>query len=322
MSIAANAAKARHRANRTGKLKVGRCILADKPKPTGPFQINNARVRELERIITSRYGVVLPETDDADLFIEVAAYSLNAHCQSKGLDLDKVLADWCHRWAPWALQRAGTIVRPILNMLVGRKYQMKADEAARKICLTLLERTALEIKTMGACDFSARVRKGIAKDVKRSGDRSRQTAKRRARGVEPRESWLAKNSLSKGRPWDAEGISRAQWYRRFRETGPSLVGMSTKSDTLVSSVPVDPSQEAPSRGPNSLTLEKKSIVIGAEGPPVGRNAALVSGSAGVVVVLPSKPLPSLQSRHGAVNANGGAEQCDGDEVLNRMGAAS
>ncbi|TPK16681.1 hypothetical protein FJ872_17930 [Mesorhizobium sp. B2-5-9] len=287
MSIA-NAAKARLLANRTGKMKVGRCILADKPKPTAPFMITNARLRELERVITTRYGAVLPETDDADLFIEVAAYSLNAHCLTIGADLDKVLADWCHRWAPWALQRAGTIIRPILNMLVGRRYQMKADEAARKICLTLLERTTLEIKTMGACDFSARVRKGVAKDVKRSGDRARQTAKRRARGVEPRESWLAKNSLSKGRPWDAEGISRAQWYRRFRETGTSLVGISTKSDTLVS--------------------------------PVSITSPL--GSAPVVLALPSKPLLPLKSRYGAVNANGGAKQCDGDEVLNRMGAAS
>lgn len=287
MSLA-TAAKARHRANRTGKMKVGRCILADKPRQTAPFMLNNARLRELERVITSRYGVILPETDDADLFIEVAAYSLNAHCHQTGADLDKVLADWCRRWAPWALQRAGTIIRPILNMLVGRKYQMKADEAARKICLTLLERTALEIKTMGACDFSARIRKGIAKDVKRSNDRARLTAKRRAKGVEPRESWLAKNSSSKSRPWDAEGISRAQWYRRYRETGPSLVGISTKSDTLVSSVTI----------------------------------GLPLGSAAVVLALPSKFLPSLQSGHGAVNANGGAEQCDGEEVLNRMGAAS
>ncbi|TGT42829.1 hypothetical protein [Mesorhizobium sp. M8A.F.Ca.ET.165.01.1.1] len=303
-------------------MKVGRCILADKPKPTAPFQITNARLRELERVITSRYGAVLPETDDADLFIEVAAYSLNAHCLSNVLDLDEVLANWCHRWAPWALLRAGTIIRPILNKLVGRRYQMKADEAARKICLTLLERTALEIKTIGACDFSARVRKGIAKDVKRTSDRARQTAKRRARGVEPRESWLAKNSLSKGRPWDAEGISRAQWYRRFRETGPSLVGMSTKSDTLVSSEPVDPPQEAPSRGPSSLTLEKKSRSIGVKGPPVGRNTAASSGSAGVVLALPSKALPSLQSRQGAVGASGGTEQCDGDEALRQMGVAS
>lgn len=307
MSIA-KAALSRHRANRTGKMKVGRCILAEKPKGSAPFQVTNLRLRELERVIKSRYGAILPETDDADLFIEVAAYSLNAHCLSVGADLDKVLADWCHRWAPWALHRAGTIIRPILNQLVGRKYQMKADEAARKICLTLLERTVLEIKTMGACDFSERVRKGIAKDVKRSGDRARQTAKRRARGVEPRESWLAKNSLSKSRPWDAEGISRAQWYKRYRETGPSLVGISNKSDTLVSSAPVGPSQEAPSRGPSSLTLAEKSLGV--------------VGGAVVVMALPAKHRPSLQSRNGAVSASAGTEQCDVEEGLHQMGVAS
>ncbi|WP_206619050.1 hypothetical protein, partial [Mesorhizobium sp. M7A.F.Ca.US.002.01.1.1] len=59
-----------------------------------------------------------------------------------------------------------------------------------------------------------------------------------------------------------------------------------------------------------------------DGPPCGRNAAVVLGSAGVVVALPSKSVPSLQSGIGSVSASGGTEQCDGDEVLNRMGAAS
>ncbi|MFK0687971.1 hypothetical protein ACFX5Q_07170 [Mesorhizobium sp. IMUNJ 23033] len=303
----ANAAKARHRANRTGKMKVGRCILAEKPRIVAPFQVTSLRVREIERVITSRFGTVLPETDDADIFIEAAAYGLNAHCHRNGLDLDRALAGWCARWAPWALERAGTIIRPILNKLVGRKYDLKADEVARSLLISMWERTALELRTIGAHDIPVRIRKGIAKSVKRSNDRVRQTAKRRAKGVQPRESWLAANSLSKARPWDAEGISRAQWYRRQRETTPSLLGISTKGDTLVSSLPVGPSQEAPSRGPGSLTLAEKSFVL---------------GGAVVVLALPSKPPSSLQSGIGAVNATGGAEQCDGEELLRQMGVAS
>ncbi|RWG60476.1 MAG: hypothetical protein EOQ64_01475 [Mesorhizobium sp.] len=318
----ANAAKARFRANRTGKMKVGRCILAEKPRPSAPFQVTSLRLRELERIITNRFGVVLPETDDADIFIEVAAYALNARCHQDGLDLDPVLTGWCARWAPWALPRAGTVIRPILNKLVGRKYDMKADDVARRLLISMWERTAFELRTIGAHDIPTRVRKGIAKSVKRSNDRARQTAKRRAKGVQPRESWLAAHSLSKARPWDAEGISRAQWYRRHGETGPSLVGRTTKSDTLVSSVPAVPLQEAPSWGPSSLTLAEKSFVKTPEGPPSGRNAAVVLGTSGVVVALSSKQHSSLQSRHGAVNADGGTEQCDVEEGLRQMGVAS
>lgn len=283
MSIAA-AAKARHSANRTGKMKVGRCVLADKPRIVAPFQVTSLRVRELERVITSRFGVVLPETDDADIFIEAAAYGLNAHCHRNGLDLDPVLAGWCSRWAPWALPRAGTILRPILNKLVGRKYDMKADDVARRLLISMWERTALELRTIGAHDIPTKTRKGIAKSVKRSNDRVRQSAKRRARGVQPRESWLAANSLSKARPWDAENISRAQWYRRQRETAPSLLGITTKGDTLVSSVGL--------------------------------------GAAVVIVAHPSMSLPSLQSRIGAASANVDAEQCDVEEVLCQMGVAS
>lgn len=264
---------------------MGRCVLAEKPRIVAPFQVTSLRLRELERVITNRLGVIIPETDDGDIFIEVAAYALNAHCYRNGLDLDAALTGWCSRWAPWALQRAGTIIRPILNKLVGRKYDMKADDVARRLLISMWERTALELRTIGAHDIPVRIRKGIAKSVKRSNDRVRQTTKRRARGVQPRESWLAANSLSKARPWDAEGISRAQWYRRHGETGPSLVGISTKSDTLVSS-------------------------------PVGLGATVVD------LALSSKSLSSLQSRIGADNANGSAEQCDGEEVLRHMGVAS
>lgn len=50
----ANAAKARFRANRTGKMKVGRCILAEKPRPSAPFQVTSLRLRELERVFDHR----------------------------------------------------------------------------------------------------------------------------------------------------------------------------------------------------------------------------------------------------------------------------
>jgi len=49
----------------------------------------------------------------------------------------------------------------------------------------------------------------------RVGRRARaRQAGRRAAGVLPRAIWLAANPLSRERPWRAEGVSRATWYRR------------------------------------------------------------------------------------------------------------
>jgi hypothetical protein len=75
----------------------------------GRLQYNRTthRLREIERIIAHRWGIV-PETDDADIVFEpVADCLLRMHRKRKGawLDLDG-LADrvklWCERWAPWA----------------------------------------------------------------------------------------------------------------------------------------------------------------------------------------------------------------------------
>ena len=45
-------------------------------------------------------------------------------------------------------------------------------------------------------------------------NRERLTARRRQRGVQPREEYLAEHTISARRPWVDHGISRATWYRR------------------------------------------------------------------------------------------------------------
>ncbi|NUB25780.1 hypothetical protein GAY30_12885 [Azospirillum brasilense] len=67
-------------------------------------------------------------------------------------------------------------------------------------------------------------------EIKRTRDRQRKQRDRRAAGSTPRAEYEA-NSLSREEPWEAEGCSRATWYRRQRnkartttgtgETGPS-----------------------------------------------------------------------------------------------------
>ncbi|MBT1155753.1 hypothetical protein J1C56_09125 [Aminobacter anthyllidis] len=232
------AAAARHKKHRTGKVKLGKCILSSRAdaETKQPFSVNVLRLREIEQLIVARHGQFVPETDDADLFIKAAAYALNAHCRRRGLDFEVALRGWCNRWCPWVLSQAATLLRPILHALRSRRLDLGADEVAGLLNVTLWERNAQEFRSIGACDVPTEIRKGIARNVKRDRDRERQVNKRRAAGVQPRKQWEAANSLSKTRPWEAEGISRAQWYRRHNATGPSRLGIIKSSgDTLVSS---------------------------------------------------------------------------------------
>lgn len=225
-------AAARLKKHRTGKVKLGKCILSSRAnfETKSPFSVNVLRLREIEQLIVARHGQIIPETDDADLFIKAAAYALNAHCRQKHLDFEVALRGWCSRWCPWVLPQAATVLRPILHALRSRRLDLAADEVAHILNVTLWERTAQEFRSIGACDVPTEIRKGIARNYKRERDRKRLEGKRRAAGVQSRE-----NSLSKTRPWDAEGISRAQWYRR-RATVASRLGIITSSgDTVVSS---------------------------------------------------------------------------------------
>jgi hypothetical protein len=109
--------KARAKAIRTGEMKIGSCVYktVSGVKPSKPFSLNLRRLREIELIIETRYGKFIPETDDADTIIEVAAYALNAYCRTAGKDMNTVLGNWCHRWCPWVLPVAADVLRPILQ---------------------------------------------------------------------------------------------------------------------------------------------------------------------------------------------------------------
>lgn len=68
----------------------------------------------------------------------------------------------------------------------------------------------------------------ISKDMAKERDRERQTARRRAAGAVDRETYESR-SLSRQKPWEALGMSRASWYRAGKpatpasETSPSVL---------------------------------------------------------------------------------------------------
>jgi hypothetical protein len=214
--------QARRKAIRAGEIKIGECVVATatvREKKGREAWFPKIHLREIEKVITSRYGQFIPETDDAYLIIEVAAYALNAYCRANGKDIDQVLDNWCSRWCPWALTRAAEILRPILSkvQLMIEPRCLKADTAAQKLMVTHAERTELGLTTIGACDLDPDFRRHAAKAKNQARERDRLTAKRRMAGILPRELANAKRyqqSISAAKPWEAEGVSRATWYRQ------------------------------------------------------------------------------------------------------------
>jgi hypothetical protein len=73
----------------------------------------------------------------------------------------------------------------------------------------LSERERLRAWRIAACDQTDTERE----QHRKAKNRERMTARRRQVGVKPRAAWLA-SSLSKLKPWEAEGISRRTWERR------------------------------------------------------------------------------------------------------------
>jgi hypothetical protein len=139
-------------------------------------------------------------------------------------DLDRFLiAWWWHRPPTADWDQVGAIIgiaqrmgRPDLGEAEAEqiiadaerfKPRRKADALGRYLQLSDATRTKIGIRTIGSWDVSKRQRTLRRKERAKE----RQERLRRKRGARPRSQ-----SLSRIKPWEAEDISRASWYRRHR----------------------------------------------------------------------------------------------------------
>jgi hypothetical protein len=182
------------------------------------------RLREIEKIVRHRHGVV-PDTDDADLYLGPVADCLLHIAWRKGgkptlNDLFDRLNLWCERWAPdVSVKLRWDVVRDALR----RPRIENADECAKRLRLSYVERMNLRVTTIGACDVPKSDRTALRKVRKRLADRERAAMKRAERGAVKRSEYVA-NSLSRTRPWQAENISRRTWERRRRQRTQPVLG--------------------------------------------------------------------------------------------------
>src|SRR4051794_15050308 len=126
------------------------------------------------------------------------------------------MREWAARWMPWATVAE---VKEMECQAARRRSAMTADGVARLLYVSHAERERLGLKTIGACDVAKQQRLQMVADKKRERDRKRAAEKRKAAGAKSRNSYQCQ-SLSRSKPWEAEGMSRRTWYRRQNGTGP------------------------------------------------------------------------------------------------------
>jgi hypothetical protein len=92
----------------------------------------------------------------------------------------------------------------------GKHYRPLGGLAAgRLLDVTAEERWQCDIRTMKAVDETPEEAAARRKEERREYERARSRRRRRDAGATAR-----RDSISRAKPWDAQGISRATWYRR------------------------------------------------------------------------------------------------------------
>jgi hypothetical protein len=164
-------------------------------KGSNGFDIRRRRRREIETIACH---VGAAETEDFDRYLVAWLQALplpekhrkfgveNAARRMRGKVTDAQIDD--------LIEQARSTPRP-----------RSPDGWAKALGVTNAVRGLLGITTIGAIDVNRRQRAKLRKINARKRDERR----RRARGIKPRSQ-----SLSRTKPWQAEGRSRANWYRK------------------------------------------------------------------------------------------------------------
>jgi hypothetical protein len=174
-------------------------------KRASPQQIAALRMHDFDKLFRSRYGGPLPDDDSGRDDIEPVIHHIASLPQP-----GRRAAAWLEHWAPWLTLWEQ---RKIISEGIASAKAWKADALAWRYRVTNQERTLIGLTTIGAIDHG----KAARTKRRRQRERERRQCDRRKAGSLPRAEYLAA-SISRSKPWEAQGISRATWYRRQRET--------------------------------------------------------------------------------------------------------
>ncbi len=165
--------------------------------------IRRLRLGNIKTLLRSRCGYELPDDDAGREYLRELLLPI-----SLGPEADLKMANIAEIWAPWmdAKERFDLVAEiertpPYLRKVTGKAL-------GERLRVTSAERIALRLWTIAACDATDEQRD----ERHKAANRGRQQRRRRRLGMKPR--------TKPAKPWQAEGISRAKYYRR-RETRTS-----------------------------------------------------------------------------------------------------
>lgn len=173
------------------------------------------RLREIERVIFRRH-VTVPATDDADVYLVPLAQCYRRLLLKAGKTA--TVNDIVDRLAvSKVVDGSGIVYRQLRDAAIeaiDKPRMEKADALAAALMVTEVERSRLHLRTIGAHDVDKRERARRRKERKRKRAKERAARVRAEHGAMSRAEYLAANSVSRTKPWEAAGVSRATWYRR------------------------------------------------------------------------------------------------------------
>jgi len=163
------------------------------------------RRNETEDLIRYRFGA-LPDTDDRDIFLRLWCWS-NPYSRDPAKDLREFG------------RRLGALlsdaeVKATIAYVQAHPRRFSAKTFGKHIRLTTAEWLRHRPTTMTPFDAKPKELERMRRDIRVERKRER----RRREGAKPRAEYLAANTLSKTKPWETKGMSRAQWYRRRKST--------------------------------------------------------------------------------------------------------
>lgn len=179
-----------------------------KKRAPDPETLRRLRLGDLRRCFRHRYGYALPNDDAGrtDLYELLLPVSL-------GPTSTRIMANVIEVQAPWLSKaQAKALIERILAKPTRARWP-SGKTLGQRLNLTNAERERLRLWTIHPADMTAAEMAEWRKAKKRARDERR----RRQRGAKVRAASLAKTN-----PWQAEGISRATWFRR-RQNGVRLI---------------------------------------------------------------------------------------------------
>jgi hypothetical protein len=175
--------------------------------------IRKGYLRDLRTIFQFRHGPQFPNNEQGKNDLELLLFPVSLHPTHAAENMKKII-ETSADWMPKA-EMTSLIDNLIQLPLWSRK--LSPQEWKERVKLTNAQREYLKAWRIRPIDLTD----DELAEWNKAKKRKRDTQRRRAAGAVPRSIYLAQ-SVSKSKPWIAEGMSRAKWYR-LRETSPRQV---------------------------------------------------------------------------------------------------